>query len=153
MPLRRALFLFLSVMLISAMTASLVRRPPAAPPASTEATESEAESEPEPARARPSRGPRTVELDAGGSRRTVRLAAGTHAVITVSSPRPGEIALPALGQGRAVTPRAPASFDLLLRREGRFDVTFSAPAARRARPIGTLVVAEPSKRRRARPRA
>jgi hypothetical protein len=153
MPLRRALFLFLSVMLISAMTASLVRRPAVVPPASTDATESETETEPEQAGPRSDTGPRTIELDAGGRERRVRLAPGTHVVLKVESPRPGEIAIPALGQSRSVTPRAPVSFDLLLRRKGRFEVTFSAPARRRGRPVGTLVVAEPASRKSGRPRA
>jgi hypothetical protein len=82
----------------------------------------------------------TVDFDAGRHpprRDTIR--AGSHVVVRVQAPRPGEVAFKRLGLLETATPAAPATFDLLLEDPGTYDATFR-PADGGSLRVGTLVV-------------
>ena len=68
-----------------------------------------------------------------------RVSAGTHVVLTVTVDTPGEVALEGLDLVVAATPEAPAVFDLLATRPGRYPVLLT-PVAGGPRQLGALVV-------------
>ena len=63
---------------------------------------------------------RTVE--AGGKIEKIRARVGDQLELRVRVRRPGEVAIPKLGQLQAVDPAAPAYFDLLLDEPGAYPV-------------------------------
>ena len=100
----------------------------------------EAADEAPPPPTEPQRRGTTRELDFNATSPAVEeVARGTHVVIRVQAPRPAEVTIPALGLSGFVEPRAPAVFDILADRTGRFDITIAA-AEGEARRAGTLVV-------------
>jgi hypothetical protein len=62
-------------------------------------------------------------------------------IVTVAAEEPGEAEIAGLGLIAAVTPVAPAIFDLLPERPGSYEVLFAPTGADRSRTAGTLVVA------------
>jgi hypothetical protein len=68
-----------------------------------------------------------------------KLRTGAHVVVTVRVPAPGEVAIERLGLVDAATPAAPATFDLLLERPGRFEALYR-PVTGRPRLVGAMVV-------------
>ena len=85
---------------------------------------------------------RTVAIRLEGSDRRPwerRVSAGTHVVLTVTVDTPGEVALEDLGQVVSATPEAPAMFDLLATRPGRYPVLLT-PVAGGPRQLGALVI-------------
>ena len=80
----------------------------------------------------------TLDAGAKGVER-IRLGLGDQLVLRVVSPRPGEVAVPSLGLLADVAPLAPARFDILARREGRFGVRILDPPRR----VGVIKVSEP----------
>ena len=86
------------------------------------------------------RPPQRLELRAqvGGPRRVVARV-GAHVTVRVDVPVPGEVDLGGLGLTESATPKAPATFDVLLDRPGDYPVTFR-PAAGRSQAAGTLLV-------------
>ena len=85
---------------------------------------------------------RTVAIRLEGSDRRPwerRVSAGTHVVLTVTVDTPGEIALEGLDQVVSATPEAPAVFDLLATRPGRYPVLLT-PVASGPRQLGVLVI-------------
>jgi hypothetical protein len=62
-------------------------------------------------------------VDAGGHRPpTITVSPGDTLSLGISSQEAGEVEVPAFGLVKAVAPAAPARFELLLRRPGRFEV-------------------------------
>ena len=85
---------------------------------------------------------RTVAMRLEGSDRRPwerRVSAGTHVVLTVTVDTPGEVALEGLEQVVSATPEAPAVFDLLATRPGRYPVLLT-PVASGPRQLGALVI-------------
>ncbi len=64
----------------------------------------------------------------------IEVSPGDQLAITVTSGRPGQVAIPDLGLLRFASPGSPARFDLFLDREGRFEVRF-----RREVEVATIV--------------
>jgi hypothetical protein len=71
--------------------------------------------------------------------RTVRRSA--HVVVRVEAGTPGDVEIAGLGLIQPAAPGAPALFDLLPPRAGRFDVSLRAAGGERI-PLGTLVVVD-----------
>jgi len=80
-----------------------------------------------------------VRLD-GRERTQRRVRAGAHVVLTVEVDEPGEVAIEGLDLITSASPEAPALFDLLPGRPGRYQVLFT-PVGGAARDIGSLLVA------------
>lgn len=81
---------------------------------------------------------RDVRLD-GSGRAERRVRAGAHVVLTVEVEEPGEVVIEGLDLLASASPRAPAVFDLLVGRPGRYPVLFT-PTGGGAKDIGALVV-------------
>jgi hypothetical protein len=95
---------------------------------------------PEPTRTTPDATEPTRELRLDVTRRTViTVARGSHVVLRVEVPEPGEVAIPELGLTANAQPGTPATFDVLAERTGRHELTF-VPAGGELRRAGTLVV-------------
>jgi hypothetical protein len=93
-----------------------------------------------PARRNPAVRPVTLELRAGRPRPSrVVTRVGKHTLVTVEVPAPGEVDLAGVGLTDSATPEAPAAFDLLPDRPGRFEAVFR-PAEGPPQPAGLLVV-------------
>jgi hypothetical protein len=122
-----------AVLLMAAVTASLTPAPREgddggeAPPATTQPAPGTAPGE-----------ARELRMDAARPA-TEEVARGTHVVLEVSVPRPGQVAIPRLGLTGFAHPGTPAVFDVLAERTGRYDVTL-APTGGEPRRAGTLVV-------------
>lgn len=86
--------------------------------------------------------PADPEADSGDAP-TKRVDSGEQVIVTVSAETPGEIDFEGLGLSEPVDPLAPAVFDLFTDSPGRYDVLFT-PIEGEQRPVGTLVVEEPS---------
>jgi hypothetical protein len=69
----------------------------------------------------------------------VTVARGSHVVLQVEVPEPGEVAIPRLGLTASGQPGTPARFDILAERTGRYGVEF-VPTGAASRRAGTLVV-------------
>lgn len=156
MPLQRALLVFFAVMLVSAAVASLVRTPPL--PTGTDATA------PTPTEETPTRPvkPRThdtaeariegadaVDLKVGDTPGASTFPVDRHLILTVSSRKPGEVAVSGLGLVATVVPGTPVVFDLFTSRPGKFPVEFTGVTGGPEVLVGTLVVekAGPSEKR------
>ena len=68
-----------------------------------------------------------------------RARVGAHVVLRVTAAVAGNVEIPGLGLLQAIAPGAPAVFDLLTRRPGRYDVTLVNVAGERTK-LGTLAV-------------
>jgi hypothetical protein len=89
------------------------------------------------AAAQPTRGRlREATLRADAQPRRLRLRTGDQLALTVRSQRPGQVAIRRLGLLEDVGPLAPARFDLLAERPGRYELQILG----RGRPIGVLIV-------------
>ena len=75
-----------------------------------------------------------------GGIRPVRLAAGAHVVLEVSTSAAGEASVAGLGLVQPAEPDVPARFDILVDRPGSYRVDFE-PAAGRGAAVAKLVVA------------
>jgi hypothetical protein len=130
MAARRLVALMLVLLAVSTLAAALTAPAPEREPRTTEDA-----GEP---RSR-NRSGRLIEgaLDASSRRPdTVEVQSGDQLALTVRSPIPGQVEIPAFGLLEDVAPRAPARFDLLLERPGRFEVRLAG----RGRLIGAIVV-------------
>ena len=67
------------------------------------------------------------------------IEAGSRVALEVDAAEPGEVSIEGLGRIAAVEPDTPARFDLLLDREGDYEVTFT-PVEGDAESVGTLSV-------------
>jgi hypothetical protein len=134
MHLRRAILLMGLILLVSAIVGALVpaprRRaapepPPAVPPTAAAAPV------------------RTLSLSYPpvGEARTVRVGAGAHVVLQVTTSQAGQATVEALGLVASAEPETPARFDLLAARAGSFPVAFEPAAGGPPRTLGTLTVA------------
>jgi hypothetical protein len=129
------LIVMLLLLGISTLAAALVP-----PPEQGENTESSTST---PRAATPKERPRgdrvAAQVSARGGRRPerVRVSAGDQLALVVETPRPGEIAVPAFGLIEFAEPGAPARFDILIERDGRFEVT-----ADRAGTVARIVATE-----------
>lgn len=137
MELRRALLLFAVVLGLAAIATSFSR------PAGRD---DDRASDPLPSRsgtatANPrERGsqPALISFSLDRQGRTMRLAAGQPATVTVEVIRPGQVELAGLGLSAAATPLTPARFELFERRAGRYRVRFTPAEGGEARNLGTL---------------
>jgi hypothetical protein len=123
---RRLLIVMLVLLGLSTLAAALV--PPQREPGGTATTQTTS--------------PRTSKLPPGGElvratidaegRRPARIevSLGDQLALGVHSRRPGEIEVTGLGLIEDVAPGAPARFDILARRAGRFEVRWIEPRAR-----------------------
>jgi hypothetical protein len=138
--LRRAVLLFAIVLGLTAIASSVAPPPREATrngaPATTEAP-APAPAPPEPIRTL------GFEYPVPGSRpRSVTLEKGAHVVIAVRANTPGEAAVPRLGLTDDADPDTPASFDVLISDDGRYDVLFAPVSGGAPSRLGTLVVGE-----------
>jgi hypothetical protein len=131
--LRRTLLAFVLVLAAVSLGAAL-----------TAPREEEDDSEP-PARPAPrTRTPGAVTVafrqpvEGGPPVRDVRT--GAHVVLRVSARTAGEVEVTGLGLNQSVTPAAPAVFDLLATRAGRYDVVLVPLTGPERIKLGTLVV-------------
>ena len=84
----------------------------------------------------------TARRDASkGEPETRRAGTGARVSVEVSVPEPGDVTLEGLGLRTSADPRAPARFDLVVRRAGRYAVVF-LPLQGRERIVARLVFAE-----------
>lgn len=115
------MLLFAIVLGFAAIAASL-----APPPTDERADEPSTVVEPpEDAQAPAARAPEELRFVTGGEepeRRTIE--AGRRAVVTVAVQHPGQVAIQGLGLLQSAEPGAPARFDLLVSRAGRYEITF-----------------------------
>ena len=142
---RRTLIALTAVLLASAVAAAVFPEPRPADraerPRAAPSPPPRAGAGPEPSGDRPAAGdPVRVRFDAGAPAPVLRsVERGAHVVVTVAAPVPGEVTLEGLELVENADRRAPAVFDLLATRRGRFPVLF-APAGEPRRRAGTLVV-------------
>ena len=141
MHLRRALLLFVIVLGMAALAASLSRpaddrdeREQAAEPRTTE--------QPSPPTAGPGAG---VVLAGAGlvrrrGRRVRRVEAGEAATLEVSVTEPGSVEIPGLGLTASADPLTPARFEVLPSRPGDYEIVFKPAAGEGGEPAGKLVV-------------
>ena len=96
---------------------------------------------PPPVRAQPAPPPRALSLryPPPPQPAVTRVRRNTQVTLRVSSTAPGQVAVDGLGLVADLTPAAPATFDVLAVRPGRFDVTVTPVGGERRR-VGTLVV-------------
>jgi hypothetical protein len=134
MHLRRAVLLMAMVLAVVALAEALVPVP----------RERRAERTQPPAATAP---PAAVEVRTIAARypprgavRPVRLVAGAHVVLEVSTSAAGEASVAGLGLVQPAEPDAPARFDILADRPGTYSVDFD-PAAGRGSAVAKLVVA------------
>lgn len=149
MHLRRALLLFAIVLGLSALAASLTPAPDrvrrgttptqttpggdartaeGAPPAGQAATRPVAD------------GPAELRFVTGEPEpRRRRLGVREHAVVTVASDEPGQVAIEDLGLLGFADPAAPAQFDILPTHPGRYEVVFR-PIEGEPERVGVIVV-------------
>jgi len=129
---RRALLLFAIVLGFAALAAAISQAPrrTGANRAPIAAPLPEAEVRP----------PVRLELSARGRPRSLRLAAGNAATLTVSVPEPGQVELQDPALTSPAEPSTPASFPLLIDRPARYPVLFTAVDSDEPRRIGTVIV-------------
>ena len=131
MHIRRALLLFAMVLGFTALAATVSqapRRDRARAPAAASLA---------PGAVRP---PVRLELSAGGRPRSLRLAAGNAATLSVSVREPGQVELESPPLISPAAPSTPASFPLLIDRPGRYPVRFRPADSGERRRVGTLIV-------------
>jgi hypothetical protein len=134
MAARRLLIVMVILLVTSTVAAALVPPPPE--PDSTTTTTTSPRTSPVPT------GGKLVKmsLDAGARRaESVEVPLGDQLALTVRSSRAGQVAVRGLGLVEDVLPLAPARFDILANRTGRFDVVLLRPERRR---LGTIVVTD-----------
>jgi len=131
MHLRRALLLFAIVLGFTALAATLSQAP-------------RRDRHPAPgAVSLPAGGVRPpvhLRLSARGRPRSLRLAAGNAATLTVSVREPGQVELESPPLISPAAPSTPASFPLLIDRPGRYPVLFRPADSGRQRRLATLIV-------------
>jgi hypothetical protein len=127
---RRLLLLAALALGVSALIASLS----AAPPDGSDGDPAPSTTAESPARTGPTR---KLALNAARPE-TQRVARGTHLVLSVEVPGPGEVSVPELGLSANAEPGTPAAFDILAEREGSYDVAF-VPAGGETRRAGRRV--------------
>ena len=139
MHLRRALLLFVIVLGLAAVLAS-VSGPRDASDDPGEETLIEAE---QPPTASPG-APAAVELTLfAADPQPQRIRAGQAATLFVEVEEPGQVAIPDLGMAAVAEPLTPARFDVLTRQTGRHPIEFQPAGADDAQVrVGTLVVVE-----------
>ena len=139
MHLRRALLLFVIVLGLAAVLAS-VSGPRDASDDPGEETLIEAE---QPPTASPGV-PAAVELTLFAAEpQPQRIRAGQAATLFVEVEEPGQVAIPDLGMAAVAEPLTPARFDVLTRQTGRHPIEFQPAGADDAQVrVGTLVVVE-----------
>ena len=128
---RRALLLFAMVLGFTALAAAVSQAPRRAksrPPAAASLPHGAV------------RPPVRLELAAGGRRRSLRLAVGNAATLTVSVREPGQVELESPPLISPAAPSTPASFPLLIDRPGRYPVRFRPTDSGERRRVGTLIV-------------
>jgi hypothetical protein len=133
--LRRALLLFAVVLAVAALAATI------SAPRNSEQREQAATQEASP----PPRGalpPAELRLPTKAGADTAKLRAGTSALLSVAVGAPGLVEIPGLGLAEAAEPTTPATFDVLTRRTGRYEVRFTRAGSDEARRIGALIVSE-----------
>ncbi len=136
MELRRALLLFAIVLGLAAIVTS-VSRPERAP--RDDGSGLPDASEPLPSASPGPLGDRPALISFSAAKPKVRLLkAGRPATVTVKVPRPGQVELKGLGLSAPAEPLTPARFEVLERRPGRYDVSFTPVEGREARSAGTL---------------
>jgi hypothetical protein len=139
MAARRLLIVMLLLLGISTLAAALV------PPPERDETPTET-SAPPTSRARESpQGERVaaqVSAAASGRPDRIRVASGDQLALVVKSPRPAEIAVPAFGLIDFAERGAPARFDILVERSGRFEIT-----AERQGTVATIAAERPKRQR------
>ncbi len=131
MHLRRALLLFAIVLGFAALAATVSEAPPrdrARPPAAASLP---------PGGVRP---PVRLELSANDGPRSLRLAAGNAATLTVSVREPGEVEMERPPLISPAAPSTPASFPLLIDGPGRYPVLFRPADSGERRRVATLIV-------------
>lgn len=89
-----------------------------------------------------------ARVAAGGKPDRIRVSAGDQLSLVVSSPYPSEVYVPSFGLTGFAEPGAPARFDFLTERPGRFDVV-----TRGEGPVATIVVRRAELNPEARPAA
>jgi hypothetical protein len=139
--LRRALLLFVIVLGLAALAASLSRSPRHTGRQTTTRAPSPAPAgggrlAPERRAARPL----TVRFQAGRRPERRAIEAGVPASIVVEVPKPGQVVIEGLGLTATAEPLTPARFDVLADRRGERDVQFQPAGSREPRRIGVLDV-------------
>jgi hypothetical protein len=146
--LRRALLLFVIVLGLAALAASVSRQGDngserTAPPASPQPDGRQPEAT---ARAPATPSPSPVEVTFEASRkRTRRVAVGQAATIVIEVDEPGQVEIPDLGLTEVADPLTPARFEVLVSEATRYEISFTPADDDEAADAGTLVVA-PSER-------
>jgi hypothetical protein len=138
MHLQRALLLFVIVLGLAAVAASLSRtdrgrsQPAQAPDAASPGTDTTPGPDP---------GSEPLRFTDAARKRQIRdLAVGRAATVLVAVRRPGEAEIEGLGEPRAAEPATPASFDVYQTRPGSFPVVVTPAAGGGRRTLGTLRV-------------
>ena len=126
MAARRLLVVMVILLVTSTVAAALVPPPPE--PDSTTTTTTSPRTSPVPTGGELVRA--TIDADAERPK-TVEVPLGDQLALTVRSKRAGQIAVRGLGLVEDVLPLAPARFDILANRTGRFDVVLLQPERRR----------------------
>lgn len=80
-----------------------------------------------------------IAFDARDGRRTERVEAGRHVIVTVRAQKPGQVEIDKLGLIQSIGPGAPAVFDLFTDRPGRFEIAYE-PIDGSPRRVGELEV-------------
>jgi len=136
MAARRLLIIMLLLLGISTLAAAFV------PPPEREATRSESSTSKSTSReGLPAAELVKREVTSSGRRapQRVRVARGDQLTLVVKSDRPGQITVPAFGLIEFAEPGAPARFDILIERQGRFEVN-----AERQGAVATIVAERPT---------
>jgi hypothetical protein len=120
MAARRLLIVMLVLLGISALAAALVP-PPERQEGGTGSTTSTTEKGAD--RGRPGERVEAEVSAAAGRPEEVRVSQGDQLALIVETKRPTEIAVPDFGLIEFAEPGAPARFDMLVDRDGRFEVT------------------------------
>jgi len=81
-----------------------------------------------------------IRFVVGRPRRTETLKAGTAATVMTSVEEPGAVSIDGLGLVAQAAPLAPARFDVLSNRPGRYPVRFRAVPDAESRLLGVLQV-------------
>jgi hypothetical protein len=137
MHLQRALLLFVVVLGLAAVAASLSRsdRGRSTPAQTPEATAPDTDTTPA-----PDPGSEPLRFAEGGKPQIRDLAVGRAGTVLVAVRRPGEAEIEGLGAARAAEPATPASFDVFQTRPGRFPVVVTPAAGGGRQTLGTLRV-------------
>ena len=147
MELRRALLLFAIVLGLAAVVTSFSRpaqRDDEDPADTSTIRPGTARAEPRP----PAAVPKRLAFSTTGKPATENLAADRPGTVIVKTRRPGEVELPGLGLAAAAEALAPARFEVLESRPGRYNVRFTPAGTEETRTVGTLRIVGNSARAR-----